>query len=35
MEELCLVLRGTPAAGDYELDPVVRGIGCRSAQGRT
>ena len=28
-----LVLRGTPATVDEELDPVVRGIGCRLAQG--
>ena len=28
-----LVLRGTPAAVDEELDPVVRGIGCSLAQG--
>ena len=33
VEELFLVLRGTPAALDEELDAVVRGIGCRSAQG--
>jgi len=33
MEELLLVLRGTPAAVDEELDPVVRGIGCSSPQG--
>ena len=32
-EELFLVLRGTPAAVDEEPDPVVRGIGCRPAQG--
>ena len=30
---MLLVLRGTPAAVDDELDPVVRGIGCRLAQG--
>jgi hypothetical protein len=30
---LFLVLRGTPAAIDVELDPVVRGIGCSLAQG--
>ena len=28
-----LVLRGTPAAVDDELDPVVRGISCSLAQG--
>ena len=28
-----LVLRGTPAAIDEELDPVVRGISCSLAQG--
>ena len=28
-----LVLRGTPAALDDELDAVVRGIRCRPAQG--
>ena len=28
-----LVLRGTPATIDEELDPVVRGIGRRLAQG--
>ena len=33
MEELLLVLRGTPAAVDEELDPVVRGISCSLAQG--
>ena len=33
MEELFLVLRGTPAAVDDELDPVVRGISCSLAQG--
>ena len=33
MEELLLVLRGTPAAIDVELDPVVRGISCSTAQG--
>ena len=32
-EELLLVLRGTPAAVDVELDPVVRSVGRRSAQG--
>jgi len=32
-KKLILVLRGTPAAIDEELDPVVRGIGCSSAQG--
>jgi hypothetical protein len=30
---LFLVLRGTPATIDVELDPVVRGISCSSAQG--
>jgi len=30
---LFLVLRGTPATIDEELDPVVRGINCSSAQG--
>ena len=33
MEELFLVLRGTPPAIDVELDPVVCGISCGSAQG--
>src|ERR687888_158003 len=33
MEELLLVGRGTPAAVDDELDPVVCGIGCSPAQG--
>ena len=33
MEELFLVLRGTPATRDDELDPVVRGIRCGLAQG--
>ena len=33
MEELFLVLRGTPAAIDEELDAVVRGISCSRAQG--
>ena len=33
MEEVFLVRRGTPAAVDEELDPVVRGIGGRLAQG--
>jgi hypothetical protein len=33
MEQLFLVLRGTPAAIDEELDAVVRGIRCRLAQG--
>ena len=28
-----LVLRGTPATIDEELDPVVRGISCSLAQG--
>ena len=32
-KKLILVLRGTPAAIDEELDPVVRGIGCSLAQG--
>ena len=32
-EESFLVLRGTPAALDEELDAVVRGIRCRPAQG--
>ena len=31
--KLILVLRGTPATIDEELDPVVRGISCSSAQG--
>jgi hypothetical protein len=30
---LFLVLRGTPATIDEELDPVVRGISCSLAQG--
>jgi hypothetical protein len=30
---LFLVLPGTPAAVDEELNPVVRGISCRVAQG--
>ena len=33
MEELLLVRRGTPAAIDDELDPVVRGIRRGLAQG--
>jgi len=33
MEELLLVRRGTPAAVDDELDPVVRGIRRGPAQG--
>ena len=33
MEQLFLVLRGTPAAIDEELDAVVRGIRCSLAQG--
>ena len=33
MEELLLVLRGTPAAIDEELDPVARGIRCGLAEG--
>jgi hypothetical protein len=32
MEKLCLVLRGTPAAVDDELDAVVCGISCSLAQ---
>ncbi len=32
-KQLILVLRGTPATIDEELDPVVRGIGCSLAQG--
>ena len=32
-KKLILVLRGTPAAIDDELDPVVRGVGCSLAQG--
>lgn len=28
MEELLLVLRGTPAAVDEELDPIECGISC-------
>lgn len=31
-KQLILVLRGTPAAIDAELDPVVRGISCSLAQ---
>ena len=30
---MLLVLRGTPAAVDEELDPVVCGISCSLAQG--
>jgi hypothetical protein len=30
---LFLVLRGTPATIDEELEPVVRGISCSLAQG--
>ena len=30
---MLLVLRGTPATIDEELDPVVRGISCGLAQG--
>jgi hypothetical protein len=30
---LFLVLRGTPAAIDEELDPVVRGVSCSLTQG--
>ena len=33
MEELLLVRRGTPAAVDDELDPVVRGLRRGLAQG--
>jgi hypothetical protein len=33
MEELLLVLRGTPATVDEELDPTVRGVSCSLAQG--
>ena len=33
MEQLLLVRRGTPAAVDDELDPVVRGVRRGSAQG--
>jgi len=33
MEKLCLVLRGTPATIDEELDPIVRGISCSLPQG--
>jgi hypothetical protein len=32
-KKLILVLRGTPATIDGELDPVVRGISCSLAQG--
>jgi hypothetical protein len=32
-KKLVLVLRGTPATIDEELDPVVRGIGCGLTQG--
>ena len=32
-KKLILVLRGTPATIDDELDPVVRGISCSLAQG--
>ena len=32
-KKLILVLRGTPATIDEELDPVVRGISCSLAQG--
>jgi hypothetical protein len=32
-KKLILVLRGTPATLDEELDPVVRGIRCSLAQG--
>jgi hypothetical protein len=32
-KKLILVLRGTPATLDEELDPVVRGISCSLAQG--
>jgi hypothetical protein len=33
VEEVFLVLRGTPAAIDEELDAVVCGISCRLAKG--
>jgi hypothetical protein len=33
LKEVFLVLRGTPAAIDVELDSVVRGISCSLAQG--
>jgi hypothetical protein len=33
MEQLFLVLRGTPATIDDELDPVACGIRCSLAQG--
>jgi hypothetical protein len=32
-KKLVLVLRGTPATIDEELDPVARGISCSLAQG--
>jgi hypothetical protein len=32
-KKLILVLRGTPATIDEELDPVIRGISCSLAQG--
>jgi hypothetical protein len=32
-KKLILVLRGTPATIDEELDPIVRGISCSLAQG--
>ena len=32
-KQLILVLRGTPATSDVELDPVVRGISCSLTQG--
>jgi hypothetical protein len=32
-KQLILVLRGTPAAIDEELDPVARGISCSLSQG--
>ncbi len=32
-KKVILVLRGTPATIDYELDPVVRGTSCSLAQG--
>jgi hypothetical protein len=32
-KKLILVLRGTPATIDEELDPVARGISCSLAQG--
>ena len=32
-KKLILVLRGTPATIDEELDPVVRGVSCSLVQG--